>query len=133
MIRTQFTITASASRLSTTLDAIADADINICALSLIRTDCRHTTCRFVVGTSSAEIRKDVQAVKSILKDNDLCYKDEDVLQVFFLDNDAGEFSNVYSALAEEIKVYAAYMGEEDSCIFQVNNLCSAERIVDHLE
>jgi hypothetical protein len=124
-LKTQFTFCVNDNLLSCILSNIADCGINLNGYeqtSFQKHDIKFNLIRLVPGTTEAQSKKDVLTVKEILRDSGVRFQQKTVIQLLELPSAVpGQVSMIFAALWCRVKVFAIYIGEDNTLFLDVSN------------
>lgn len=120
-LRTQFTIRVKPNQLCEFLTALGAANINILGHLLINNHCNHPLFKFVVGTEAFESRQQVEMTKRLLRRFCIEYVENRVLKISAQTSVPGTLAREYCALNRFVTIYASYLTERNSIIFETSD------------
>lgn len=129
-IRTQFTFTVSDSDLSPILNGLAEENVNINGYFQTLAGKNFNFVRMVVGTSAEEVERDIRVVRRVLKQVEVRYKENQVIQLLDrISGVPGQFNAIFGTLWCKMQVRAIYIGEDNNFYLDVSNIGYAIRLL----
>lgn len=132
MIRSQFSFNVDDLTLSCILNEMANQGLNIDAFQQNKFKNNHkykNMVRLVVGSVNSESKKDLMAVKEILRTLEVEFHHKMVLQIELIPGVSGQINTIFGALWCELKVYAIYAGEGNRLFLDVSDTKKAIEVL----
>ncbi|MCM3620306.1 hypothetical protein M3936_22360 [Sutcliffiella horikoshii] len=130
LIRTQFSFQVDEWALSCILDGLAEQEVNVNAYFHTKLDKEIHLVKIVLGSSTSEKIKDLQAFRRVMRSYGLPFKERQVIQVIKLPaGQSGQLNDLFGALWCELLVESMYLGENTNVFLDTSDL---ERAIEKL-